>query len=53
MNMTKNKNRSYRAKFNVGTVDKILEVLGEKVERPIKVNGNTSTKNGLIEYIRM
>ena len=35
-----NKDRSYWTKINVGTVDKILEDLGEKVERPIKMNEN-------------
>ena len=33
------RHRSYSAKFNVVTVDKILEELGGKVERPIKING--------------
>ena len=34
-----NKTKSYWSKFSVAMIDKILEDLGEKVEKDVKVNG--------------
>ena len=36
-----NKNGSYWTKFNVARIDKALEALGEKVERPTKNSRKT------------
>ena len=39
-----NKSKSYWSKFNVAMIDKILDDLGEKVEKDVKVNGKFAKK---------